>query len=985
MLSFPRPFLLPMFFCFILCIVLWSHIAFPEVSRVAKLDTVNVDDTLSYPFRRRRRLTKRITARRFVPQELRCTRQGFDLSSSINRFSTAYSVHQRFRPYHHTSPHGGVFGVPGTTGIRKHKGMPKTHTSHSPSHKFIPWWLPSRSCLSTSFYRWVGVFLLLSLFSFSTVAEWINRSKWDEHSSAVSSIGELQYINHVEQYPSIRWEDSSNRWKGRWVRDHLYHDVDTTAFKQGMHHTNTPSYTLPSLRKSFSRSFLVTKTRQSFLSSPPGFGEFHSSVLSYSVTQQKIKGVHTCSLGTPSASGWVRNLTSDGDIEANPGPAVVIMERPATKEMLVASGYTVRMEMGQEDTIVLHRQRLFQQDRLSICSTTGADCIIGGDLLEESSLREPVLYKRSRRWPGTRPLVFLPAHLEKLKNKVRQELCYEEGALNAVTVVGNMDRRMGELLAAGDIDRWRATKEGWTYLEDWGDEAKVSNVHVFLQPLNLRRFPADCKTIPPPKWQSIQMNMDRCMVAVTVVRSSGDLTPIISSSGVGKRMDEVLAECRGSVVPFIIEIDTTQRKGGEAALVIKRGAKDLIKQACGRELPVMIRGVRSSTSMVSATIELPSDTAASIIRSSGAVRGVFARPYLGGIRPVACPRGFGDGLHKVVWVKVERFSDVVFNTLAGKVQHEGLVCGRSKGEVGVRVKAASDLMEVRNRIEETLGLEAKVKKVFPTRDRVRLRYVPTAKTQDLEDVFARISEEVKVISSRFLGGSRWEANMEAVVDNLPRDVNEWVVGGLGIGRRSIIIKRLAPRAMGRPETWKVEKGERISVKKPLNSEQKQTYAMALNRTLPAQDVEMVDAVQDNDEPPPRYTKAMHESDSTFSNQRQNKAAKQQHAKEYNPPPKPAPKSGTKKDNTLPQGVSQGNSKNSKPKDRQFDDRNSLESDVRRLTNQMAELLAELAILRKENMELKQQLAMRLPAMKRKAKADEDLERKAVEDVEDDEL
>ena len=108
-----------------------------------------------------------------------------------------------------------------------------------------------------------------------------------------------------------------------------------------------------------------------------------------------------------------------------------------------------------------------------------------------------------------------------------------------------------------------------------------------------------------------------------------------------------------------------------------------------------------------------------MVMMSGQVHGVFAWPFVGGVvHPF--PTGFRLDSHQIVWAKVSRYSDVVFQALRNaEVNSAGRVCPRSRGEVGVRLACESDITTIRRCLEE--GTEAGVKALSDDERRVTLR------------------------------------------------------------------------------------------------------------------------------------------------------------------------------------------------------------------------------------------------------------------------
>ena len=158
-------------------------------------------------------------------------------------------------------------------------------------------------------------------------------------------------------------------------------------------------------------------------------------------------------------------------------------------------------------------------------------------------------------------------------------------------------------------------------------------------------------------------------------------------------MHELQTKSRVRLVRVVLEVDLVQRPRPirlDLRAFGRRALTDLLKQVDGGlQLPALhLFGVTQRGDMLSGFVDLPDTIASRLLSLSGKVRGVFARPFINGGADHALPSGFRVDSHRIVWAKVARFSDVVFGTLqAAQVSFAGLVCPRSRGEVGVRLFA----------------------------------------------------------------------------------------------------------------------------------------------------------------------------------------------------------------------------------------------------------------------------------------------------------
>ena len=176
---------------------------------------------------------------------------------------------------------------------------------------------------------------------------------------------------------------------------------------------------------------------------------------------------------------------------------------------------------------------------------------------------------------------------------------------------------------------------------------------------------------------------------------------------------EFQAKVRAGLVRVVLEIDLVQRpRGGKMDLRVfsQKALLALFGQLPGGSslpsLPVM--GLSQKGDMVLGFVDLPAARASQLLRASGSVRGVFARPWYWGAASFPYPPGFAADSHRIVWAKIQKFSDVVVATLKGaNIPYDGLVCARSRGEVGIRVPHGSDATAMAICLDEQLSARVK--------------------------------------------------------------------------------------------------------------------------------------------------------------------------------------------------------------------------------------------------------------------------------------
>ena len=398
----------------------------------------------------------------------------------------------------------------------------------------------------------------------------------------------------------------------------------------------------------------------------------------------------------------------------------------------------------------------------------------------------------------------------------------------------------------------------------------VTAVTLFTEAPELLRIPRGTWTAPPPTWTGVPLAAQRMAVALRVSRRVSGGTPTFTRVGTAPTVAAARVQERAGLVPVVVEVALTQRPMGEkveARVFCQRALADLVGVTDAPILRGLLpppQGLVLRGDMLSGIVDLPASLAARVVRASGSVRGVFARPMFGGssVRPL--PPGFTVDSHRVVWARVERFSDLVHQRLlmAG-VEFAGLVCGRTRTEVGIRVPAGTNQLEVVEALEGELEARVKVR-AAGGRQRTTLvaRQVPVALLYDLGQVVARLGEGLQIVEARTLVCQRFTADVRLTVEGVVQAGEEWTLNGLGL--LPVIVRRQTVQRRG-PAPVPVPASARVTGGRPLQPAERASWASVVrggpSAAPPASspdaaptegmDVDGVTAQTDRTEAPPR--------------------------------------------------------------------------------------------------------------------------------------
>ena len=250
-----------------------------------------------------------------------------------------------------------------------------------------------------------------------------------------------------------------------------------------------------------------------------------------------------------------------------------------------------------------------------------------------------------------------------------------------------------------------------------------------------------------------------------------------------------------------------QRSG--TAQAFGRSALSALLRAAGSTAPPSalppLRGLSTQASIFSASLTLPTALAATLLRASGAARGVFARPWLPGRSPSAdrtppppAPAGFGPADARVLWARVAVFSDLVADALrAASVAHLGLVCPRERGELGFRLPSAADPAPLARCLDPMGGRLRSSASAAPSFT-LRASGVPIALVGGLSVVLAELDPALTLLSQRVISSSRYTLLVDLVVTGAKPSWESRTLPGVGVEPVVFRLREARPRRQRDP-------------------------------------------------------------------------------------------------------------------------------------------------------------------------------------------
>ena len=490
--------------------------------------------------------------------------------------------------------------------------------------------------------------------------------------------------------------------------------------------------------------------------------------------------------------------------------SAAVAGRPASRAQLEAAGFQLKLNLHDAELFHLFRRRPVAEFRRRVLKETSASHIVGDDLLCPSEGRGAVpsvdLWKVNAKFAwatpsAPHPMVLYPEQLGRMKERVAWELAHNPAAA-AVSLLLQVPRET--LDQADDWTKFAALAN--PTLLNWGPGTRVSGVIGFMDPVPLLHFPAGSKVIPPVEWQRTVVPATFAAVAVTISRqepfsstsSSVSPSPGFRRVGAHAPLKDLKTKARAGLVRVMVEIDLLQRPHParmSLASFGRRAVADLLAKlpSSGGYPSLPLQGLRQQNDMLSGFVDLPDATAAGVIRASGNVRGVFARPWMPGNSGFSCPSTFTATSHWVLRVKVSRFSDVIYTALTeADIPFDGLVCPRYRGEMGIRLPAGQDGSAVTKCLVD--GFSAVAKSGSSRRVTFRATNVPLSILDKLPHLVSRLDADLQLVSSRV---AWFTSPLFAVVDlevSSPDPVGDdasWQLLDLGI--RPVVVKRLPPR------------------------------------------------------------------------------------------------------------------------------------------------------------------------------------------------
>ena len=434
-----------------------------------------------------------------------------------------------------------------------------------------------------------------------------------------------------------------------------------------------------------------------------------------------------------------------------------------------------------------------------------------------------------------RPLVVFPSHLTRLRDRVTWELDHNPQAA-AVVVLVTVPR--DALDRSSDWSSFSAAADA-ALMQGWNPNIGVSAVLGFAQPPMLRVCPTSSPLVPPEKWEGCLLPLKQAAVALTVTRRPADApVPTFSKVGSHTSWQELQAADRAGLVRIALEVDLVQRpqpgRRGDAGSFCRRALRDLLSWGASSPPALVppVQGLAQRGDMLCGFVDLPSAMGAHALRSSGAVRGIFARPWMSTDPRFPLPAGFTSSSHRVVWLRVERFSEVVAAALrSAAVAFDGLVCPRKRGEVGVRVPVASDLKNLQACVDSVLSGRMR-SRVGGGRTRLRASGVPLALLDRLHLVVARINPDLRVVEQRVVRTTYDSLVADITVEGEVNSAAEWHLQGLGC--RAVVVRRLSSTRPVPPTVHLQPRAQVSPLRRPLSAEARTSWASVAAKLPPSQ-------------------------------------------------------------------------------------------------------------------------------------------------------
>ena len=460
--------------------------------------------------------------------------------------------------------------------------------------------------------------------------------------------------------------------------------------------------------------------------------------------------------------------------------------------------------MGANDRLFLFRRRLTTEARAAVLKEVGASHIVGDDPLCPNDVARggPLLVDFWKKGPKYRwgdahrphPLVVFPDHLVRLHERVAWEFSQNSDVAH-VSVLVTVPRHKVD--AATDGKSFFESVDT-DLVEGWGEGLAVVSAVCLLAPVKLQHFPASEVALPPASWDEKQLPVASTAVVLIIGRCAvRPPSPAFRQVGTFATLSALKAKAREGLARIVLEVDLVQRpRQGRADLQAfgRKAIADLItKLPNGAALPALPpHSLRQRGDKLEGLVDLPRERAAQLLGLSGSVRGVFVRPFLPGSEAYPLPPGFTPTSHRIIWAKMGKFSDLIFAALQGaKVAFAGLVCPRTRGEVGVRVLAGSDPRSLRQCLETNFA--ARVKVPGELRRTTLRASVPLAYVEKLPQFLSiHISADLQLLATRVVRTSPYSmvVDLEVMGPALTQEV--WRCEGIGM--RPVVVKKLERRS-----------------------------------------------------------------------------------------------------------------------------------------------------------------------------------------------
>ena len=228
---------------------------------------------------------------------------------------------------------------------------------------------------------------------------------------------------------------------------------------------------------------------------------------------------------------------------------------------------------------------------------------------------------------------------------------------------------------------------------------RISTIAVGQRPV-IRKFPPNCRQLPPDHWDEAFLTSERVVVVIKVDRAQGE------QSGAVQWLGDAPAAPLNTHEVLVVEMSVPPATKQRSASEVLKGAVKKVAREAGLDAPPVLQQAVMTGRLAYGKMAVPESQVAAWLKASGQ-NGLCVRPFF----TAATPESINRGAFRVRWVKVGSMEASTIHRIWDAVRScrgvWGLVLG--DGDIGIRLRQGEADVDAVASALQSAGVEVKAK------------------------------------------------------------------------------------------------------------------------------------------------------------------------------------------------------------------------------------------------------------------------------------